>query len=239
MILAIDIGNSRIKWGLRDGRAWRGRGSVALADAQRLDREIPPGAIERTLIANVAGEAVARAVVSALGPRAGDVVCVRPAATQCGVHNGYEDPAQLGSDRWAALIGAHHLHREACLVVMAGTATTVDTLDAKGMFRGGLILPGIGLMRRSLARGTARLGLQAGIVAELPRNTADAIASGCMQAHLGAIERQFAQIAAEPGALCLLSGGASAALYERLDLPKRRVDDLVLEGLVRIGREPA
>lgn len=237
MILAIDIGNTRIKWGLHDGRGWRGCGSVALADVQRFDWEIPPGAIERAVIANVAGEAAARAVASALGQRAGELVWVRPAATQCGVRNGYEDPAQLGSDRWAALIGAHHLHPESCLVVMAGTATTVDVLDATGMFRGGLILPGIGLMRRSLAQGTARLGLQAGMVADLPRNTADAITSGCMQAHLGAIERQFARIAAEPGALCILSGGASASLHERLDLPRRRVDGLVLEGLIRIACE--
>ena len=69
---------------------------------------------------------------------------------QCGVRNGYAKPAQLGSDRWAALIAAWHLVQRKCLVVDSGTATTIDTLSGQGEFVGGLILPGVELMQRSL-----------------------------------------------------------------------------------------
>ncbi|GAB4168061.1 MAG: type III pantothenate kinase [Rhodocyclaceae bacterium] len=235
MILAIDIGNTRIKWGLRDGDRWRALGALSPADAGDLARQIPNEGVARTVIANVAGEGALRAILAGLGAAAGELVRVRPARSQCGVRNGYEDPAQLGADRWAALIGARSVHTGACVVVSAGTATTVDVLDASGLFRGGLILPGVEMMRRSLAHGTARLGLRAGSFTDFPLSTADAIESGCMQAQLGAVERQFARIAQEPGALCLVSGGAGALLYDFLRIPRRMIDNLVLEGLARIG----
>lgn len=72
--------------------------------------------------------------------------------------NGYRDPAQLGADRWHALIAARARWPDTALVVVnAGTATTVDAIDAAGRFRGGVIAPGVRLMLDSLARGTARL----------------------------------------------------------------------------------
>jgi type III pantothenate kinase len=153
------------------------------------------------------------------------------------VRNAYERPEQLGADRWAALIGARSLHPGSTLVVMAGTATTVDLLDGQGLFRGGLILPGLDLMRRSLARNTAQLDLLPGEFRDTPTNTADAIFSGCLSAQAGAVERMFQHIAAEPDALCLLSGGAALHLLPLLRIPVRPVENLVLEGLARIGQE--
>ena len=156
-------------------------------------------------------------------------------AEQCGVKNGYQDPAQLGADRWAGLIGAHRLHEGACLVVNAGTATTIDVLDAGGVFQGGVILPGVYLMRRALAGNTAQLLLTAGEYKALPRNTADAIASGCLLASAAAIERMFVRVSGQSGAVCLLSGGAADSLSPLLDIPLLRIDNLVLEGLACIG----
>ena len=156
---------------------------------------------------------------------------------QCGVRNLYDNPAQLGADRWAALIGARTLHAGACLVVCAGTATTVDVLDDEGNFQGGLILPGVALMVRALAGNTAQLPLAEGKFAGLPRNTADAIVSGCLHAQAGAIERMFEQVVAYAEATCLVGGGAAAQLCDLLRIPTRQVDTLVLEGLARIGRE--
>ena len=120
-------------------------------------------------------------------------------------------------------------------MVCAGTATTVDRLDADGLFRGGLILPGSDLMRSALAQNTAQLPLVDGQYQELPRNTADAIASGCLLAQLGAIERMFAALATAPEALCLITGGAAQGMAAHLRIPNRRVENLVLEGLVRFG----
>jgi type III pantothenate kinase len=233
-VLCIDCGNTRLKWGLRDGGAWLAQGALPLT---RLD-ELTAGA-ERILACNVAG-ARGREAIEAFSARRGVAVeWLRSRAAQCGISNGYQHPEQLGADRWAALIGARHLYAGACLVVNSGTATTVDVLTADGCFRGGLILPGLAMMRGSLAANTADLPAGAGEMRELPTNTFDAIASGCLHATAGAIERMFRQIAAAPGACCLLSGGAAPAIAQYLTLPLRVIDNLVLEGLARVAGEAA
>lgn len=238
MIFAIDCGNTRLKWGVHDGAGWRALGLLEYADLPGLAELIraQPG-IDRAVVANVAGPQVGDAVLSALTLLGTPHVWVKSQSAQCGVRNLYDNPAQLGADRWAALIGARTLHAGACLVVCAGTATTVDVLDDEGNFQGGLILPGVALMVRALAGNTAQLPLAEGKFAGLPRNTADAIASGCLHAQAGAIERMFEQVAAYAEATCLVGGGAAAQLCDLLRIPKRQVDTLVLEGLARIGRE--
>lgn len=238
MILCIDCGNSRLKWGLHDGRQWLEHGALPLGEIDRLPRlfaSLPR--LRRAIACNVASDAVRAAVEAALAGLVLDspLVWVVSRAEQCGVKNAYADPAQLGADRWAALIGARHVHDGASLVVNAGTATTMDVLTADGVFQGGLILPGIELMRTALSRDTARLPLAAGAFSRLPRNTADAIASGALQATAGAIVRMFAQIADGPDAICLLSGGAADPLAPLLEMPVRRIDNLVLEGLARLA----
>ena len=77
--------------------------------------------------------------------------------TAAGVRNGYSNPAQLGVDRWLAVIGAFHRHRDACCVVDAGTALTIDGVDATGQHLGGFIVPGPRLMVESLLTGTSDL----------------------------------------------------------------------------------
>jgi type III pantothenate kinase len=234
MILAIDAGNTRIKWGLHDGAAWAGRGALALAEAEELAASItaPPAAI---VAANVAGAEVARRIEASLARWRIPIRWASAQASQCGVVNGYDNPQQLGADRWAALIGARHLHAGAGLVVNAGTATTVDVLDSAGVFRGGLILPGFDLMRACLAHNTAQLPWSEGQYRDYPRNTADAIVSGCVHAQAGAVERMFAALSGDGPALCLLCGGAAGLLAPALRVPHRLVDNLVLEGLVRIA----
>ncbi len=232
MMLAIDAGNSRIKWGLRAGGGWSARGSLGHGEIESLDAALP-ATIEHVIVANVAGQTLASRLEQLLSRRARSLEWLLASASRCGVRNGYRDPAQLGVDRWAALIGAWHMVGGRCLVVMAGTATTVDLLDDAGRFCGGLILPGLLLMRQSLASGTARLGLPDGRYAALPDCTANAIYSGCVNAQIGAIERMYRGLGEAP---LLLAGGAAEALAEHLpQAPLRRSDDLVLEGLARIG----
>jgi len=190
---------------------------------------------QRIVACNVAGERVG-AEVEALAAHLGvPLSWVRAQARQAGVVNCYENPAQLGADRWAALIGARALHGAACLVVNAGTATTIDVLDADGVFHGGLILPGLALMRSALSGNTAGLPYARGEFSALPRSTDAAIVSGALHATLGAIERMFRHVAAAPGALCLLSGGAAGDIAGQATLPLRHIDNLVLEGLARLG----
>lgn len=237
MKLLLDLGNSRLKWGVHcDGR-WRAQGVLEYEHLERLAPAIlaigqPDGAVG----ANVAGGRRAAEVEMAL-PAGLEVRWNAPTARQCGVVNGYVRADQLGADRWAALIGARHLHRGAALVVMAGTATTVDLLAADGEFEGGLILPGLALMRRSLASDTSDLPFADGHHVERPRRTEDAIVSGCLEAQAGAIERMFARIDQRQQPLCLMSGGAADAIATTLALPCRRVENLVLEGLARIAED--
>lgn len=233
MILCLDAGNTRLKWGLRDRAAWRGQGVLEHEETGRLADLLPEG-VTRVVACNVAGAEV-ELRIEALAATLGFALewFVSTAAAR-GVTNGYDDPARLGADRWAALLGARSLHRGDALVVMAGTATTIDVLDAGGTFRGGLILPGLALMHAALAANTAGLPEARGSYREVPTNTDDAIVSGGLHATLGAIERMARCAFGRPAGaefLCLLSGGAAAALAPHLELPLRRVDNLVLEGL--------
>lgn len=238
-LLCLDCGNTRLKWGLNESGRWLERGALPLAEIGLLPEALSslprPG---RAIACNVAGAQAGDAIAAVAAALAVPLFWAESRAEQCGVKNSYNDPAQLGADRWAALIGARGLHQGACLVVNAGTATTIDVLDAQGVFQGGLILPGVELMRAALARNTAQLPLADGGFSALPRNTADAIASGSLQATAGAIERMFAQISGQANAICLLSGGAAQALQPLLDLPLQAIDNLVLEGLVRQASVP-
>lgn len=235
MILCIDSGNSRIKWGLHGKDAWHERGVLehaAVAQLAALPQQLPLPAC--VMIANVAGAAALASIRKALAPWISVLHEVKSTVAAGGVVNLYENPAALGVDRWCALIGARSLTQGPCVAVMAGTATTIDSLDGDGNFLGGLILPGLDLMRRALARDTAALPLAAGKYAAWPRTTDDAITSGCLEAQLGAIERAVARLAE---ADCLLSGGAAATIGEHLAVPHRLVDNLVLEGLLRLAAD--
>ena len=235
MDLLLDAGNTRLKWGLWGAAGWHGQGAIALAALDELAGVLAAaGPVRRVLGANVAGAEVAVRLAGLLAARSLEPEWIRPVESAFGVHNRYLDPSRLGADRWAALIGARALHGAAALVVTSGTATTADVLDSQGVFQGGVILPGLDLMRLSLARDTAQLPFSDGRFERTPRRTADAIQTGCLHAQLGAIERMFRLVAGEPGSLCLLNGGAAAALAPLLECPLREVDNLVLEGLVRM-----
>lgn len=238
VILAVDAGNSRVKWALHDGRAFTREAWVALAGVRGLAgtwEALPPPA--RIVVANVAGEAVRNDLRELFGRWDAEVIWVAGRRSQCGVTSLYEDPAQLGPDRWGALIGARHLVKGACLVVNSGTAMTVDALAAGGEFLGGLIVPGFDLMHQALASNTALLSADRGRFAAFPRNSADAITSGSIQALCGAVERmRNAMIDAGHGEpAVLIGGGASGVLAEHLGMRARFVERLVLEGLVRIA----
>jgi len=234
MILAVDCGNTRLKWGLHEAGAWRQTGAATVEDAGRLERhwkKLP--AVDKVVVANVAGPS-ARATLGSIFSRLRyRAIWVEAKRRECGVTNGYSRPAQLGADRWAALIGAWSIERGPCLVVMAGTATTADILKSDGRFAGGAILPGLDMMKRSLAKNTAGLAHARGRFSVPPRRTADAIETGCLLAQAGTIERMFATL--ERDAKCLLAGGAAARIAPHLRIRARKAENLVLEGLVRIA----
>lgn len=237
MIICIDSGNTRIKWGVHDGGRWLAQGALAQADIQQLGGQLagwPQPA--RVMLANVAGSEAGHQIRQQLAAWEANLCEVRSSHQRCGVENLYEKPETLGVDRWCALIGARGLASGPMVVVMAGTATTIDTLDADGQFLGGIILPGFDMMAASLARGTAGLHLADGEYSLHPRCTDDAIVSGVVEAQAGAIERIFARLPA-PEAHCVLSGGHARQLAPRLVIPWRIAHNLPLEGLKQIAFE--
>ena len=245
--LLIDIGNTFLKWGLFRPSSQGGARENRLESGHALLEEIPALPAQfakfptpaRIVISNVAGTRVRAATIRALEtwPDAPAPHWLVPKIEQCGVTTSYRNPAQLGSDRWAALIGARWLlGPRAAMVVVCGTATTIDFLSPAGLFKGGTIMPGVGLMLRSLHEGTAALPDQGGEFDEYPKQTVDAIASGCQHAQAGAIERMYAHEAkVEDDLTCLVSGGAARAVLPRLAIPHRYHENLALEGLYRVS----
>jgi type III pantothenate kinase len=247
MILAIDAGNSRVKWGwleeapgadsLIPGYRWSSVATVSLIEFAASSDHVNPFSVtheapESIVISNVAGEGAHQLLVNWTRIFDAEPFWLHGEAERCGVKSGYERPEQLGSDRWAALVAARSLHNGPCLVVNAGTATTVDMLADDGTFLGGVILPGVELMRFVLHEHTGRLPIQEGAYREAPRNTLDAIETGCRHAQAGAIERMyrtFRELDGNP--LCIVAGGAGQALMEQIVAPRRYVENLVLVGL--------
>jgi len=240
MILAIDAGNSRVKWGWHDGTSWSGIANVSLIEFAASSDHVNPFSAthenpSRIVVSNVAGEGAHQLIVNWTSIFDAAPEWVHGVRELCGVRNLYDQPEVLGPDRWAALIAARVLEpRRSCLVVNSGTCTTVDMLSAKGEFTGGLILPGIDLMRFVLHEHTGRLPLQEGKYITAPRTTIDAIETGCRHAQAGAVERMYRVLGGDSA--CLISGGGGPSLIARLDLPCRYVENLVLEGLACIGR---
>jgi type III pantothenate kinase len=232
MILCLDAGNSRLKYGLHDGANWLAKGALDFRELGTLSATLP-GLPTRIIACNVAGEPSRLAIESLAAHYNKPVIWFKSSDHACGVINGYKTPTQLGADRWAALIGARSLHKIAAIVVMSGTATTIDVLDASGKFRGGVILPGLELMRSALAGNTAGLPLATGNYVPVPTTTDDAIISGALHATIGAIERMRQEIGQEIGesTMCLISGGAALEIATRLPGSHQVIDNLVLDGL--------
>ena len=247
--LAIDVGNTRLKWAQyaspQPGANLLAHGAVFLETIDNLaDTDwkhlTPPGSMLGSI---VAGEGVKRRVEEQMGelwdipPRW--VVSSKFAA---GVTNGYDHPNRLGTDRWVALIGARHRvlamggEPRPALVVMVGTAVTVDALDADGKFLGGLILPGFGLMLRALEMGTAGLKAPTGEAVDFPTNTSDALMSGGADAIAGAVERMNRKLLEHTGQtpLLLMTGGAAVKLAPIIDLPFETVETLIFDGLLQL-----
>ena len=238
--MAVDAGNSRVKWALYENRAFTKQGWVATNEPQRLDAEWKSlAAPDVVVIANVAGHTVATYLNFACRRWRLSPIWVKGQPRQCGVSNAYDVPEQLGPDRWAALIGAHVAAPGNTVVVCTGTATTVDALTDNGAFLGGMILPGIDMMRGSLASKTARLGSEPGEVVSFPRSTRDAITTGAVRATCGAIEHMLGEMqqAGYNGVNVIATGGAAAAIATVCRFPVSINDRLVLQGLVCIGAE--
>jgi type III pantothenate kinase len=248
--LAIDVGNTRLKWALYEapapGATVLSQGVEFLENIEKLGEGDWAGlpAPDRMLGCIVAGEAVKRRVQEQM--ELWDVAAnwVVSSAAEAGVVNGYDYPTRLGPDRWVAMIGARHRMlsmgpARPMVVVMVGTAVTVEAMDADGRFLGGLILPGHGIMLRALESGTAGLHVPTGEVREFPTNTSDALTSGGTYAIAGAVECMVRNVRQHCGAepMCIMTGGAGWKMAPSLSVHFELVESLIFDGLLVIAQQ--
>jgi type III pantothenate kinase len=248
--LAVDVGNTRLKWALFEG-PWPGATVLAhgVEFLENIDKMVDGAWAhlprpERMLGCAVAADTVRRRVEEQM-EELWDVPAhwVVASAAEAGLTNGYDHPTRLGADRWVAMIGAWHRMlaqgpARPLVVVMVGTAVTVEAVDLTGRFLGGFILPGHGIMLRALESGTAGLYVPTGEVREFPTNTSDALTSGGTYAIAGAVERMVQHVrhrcAAEPA--CFMTGGAGWKMAPHMSVRFELVDSLIFDGLLQIAK---
>lgn len=255
-ILLFDIGNSRLKWACvgahrdpseRQKKLWDYSGAIdlKLLDANEYRAELAhyiKSTIPQPIVIGiccVAAESYYELLHELFSDWQGiPILRIFGNSAYPQLRTQYQNSETLGADRWAAMIAARQLSLDNCLVISAGTATTIDFLGSNGMHRGGWIIPGVSLMRNSLLDHTARLNIpNDGIQGHgIGLSTPSAIEEGCLSAHVGAIlsALEFAKQKNQAIARIWIDGGHADALLARLDqtsIKVEKISGLVLRGL--------
>jgi type III pantothenate kinase len=255
MDLLIDIGNTNLRWAaLGDDSTAETQAGPALGEVHSLrhhgampmdllaawDRLPAP---RKVLVSNVGGGELAAHLTRAARSLWGTEP--RFAATQAegfGIRVAYAEPGRLGVDRWLALIAARRHAPGPSLIVDAGTAITYDLLLADGTHLGGLILPGVRMLREALISGT-RIPSWADPPDPAPGdpawadNTAAAIAGASLQAPAALAERLWGQLRDRTGTEphLIFTGGDAERLSQLVGVPARILPALVLQGLALLA----
>lgn len=256
-VLLLDAGNTRLKWGLCERGRFLHRGEFSY-DWSALPKQftaqwsalLNAGSVEKVVLCNVAGDRlesplrqwladsiVHKKSLQETAPLTIENVVAQPQAF--GVQCAYEQPAQLGADRWAALVAARHHVTGASCVIDCGTALTIDVLTVEGVHVGGLIAPGMTTMRQSLLENTAQIDVDVATDSSLfsVRDTASAVQAGIMAATVGMVQQALQQCDAhgQPAPVCVVTGGNAQALLPSLPEGSLHDAEWVLKGLAIIA----
>ncbi len=242
-LLAIDVGNTHIKLGLRQAGQWSHEWRMSTDVRRTADEYRQP---LKGFLAEAGFDMVDNVVLASVVPlltpafvRVGEALSegrvLKVAPPGYGMEVSYEPPSSLGADRFANAMAAYALCRQAVVVVDVGTTTTVDAVSAAGRFLGGAIAPGPHFMAQALAEGTAQLPMIPPSLTEgaLGGSTHEAIQVGVAQTLVGGVDRLVRRTWRLLGAECpvVLTGGWGARLAPLLDFPVQLVPRLTLEGL--------
>ena len=239
--LLLDGGNSQLKWAWVRGGQIGEIGRAPYRDLGKLGEEwrARSDGISRIIGSAVCGEAK-KALVAAQLPQPIEWLASMPQGL--GIRNHYRNPAEHGADRWFNALGARRFSSHACVVVSCGTAVTIDALTEDNHYLGGTIMPGFHLMKEAMAQKTANLNRPIGRVYPFPTTTANALASGMMDAVCGSILLMHARLQEKAGAGrqvdVVLTGGGAAKVAQALpsaftlDNTVKIVDNLVIYGLL-------
>jgi type III pantothenate kinase len=242
MDLLIDIGNTNLKWAIGEsgslGEMWtvRHHGGMPIDLYAAWEQLTPP---ERVLVGNVGGDRMAGAVTRACRSYWGcEPRYAKTESRSYGVTIAYERPERLGVDRWLALIATHQAFDGPVLIVDAGTAVTYDLLLPDGRHLGGLILPGIEMMRDGLLAGTHIPRVEPEELAEpWAADTGTAVAAGSIQAPAALAERLCAKLEDLVGDApeLIVTGGDAERLLPAVSRRVRHQPNLVLQGLALLA----
>ena len=233
MILDIDAGNTRIKWRVLDqGQVVSSGDQLTESVRQLAALDITCAeSIQRIRLSSVAGSDIIESLQNQFDCPLEVAVVDESAA---GITCGYKDYQQLGVDRWLAVIAAYKKIASSLIVIDAGSAVTIDIVDADSAHQGGYIVPGLRLMHQALWQGTEHIKVEAKSVANITtpgRSTDDAVDKGCLLLLVSTIESLVNQY----GCKLVITGGDGLMLRDQLSVPADYYPDLVLEGLAVAG----
>lgn len=249
MLLAIDIGNTNTVFALFSGED--------LAHSWRCKTEHARSADEYAVFLNQLfqitehqWDEIDGVIVSSVVPDTNfhierfcckyikkEPVFVNPAVVQLEID--LENPSEIGADRLVNAAAVMAYYTAPAIVIDFGTATTFDVVDTGGVYRGGVIAPGIKLSIEALTRRAAKLPQ---IAIESPqniigKNTISAMQSGMYWGYMGLIESIVGKIKAEMGKdnISVIATGGLAPLYaQNTDVIDFVDDDLIMKGLLSI-----
>ncbi len=246
MKLLVDIGNSRVKWttmdnnGLSDSHSFDRNKSGIKASLNKAWKALSD--IESIYVANVAGEKIAEQL-SDWTQKQWDITpqFIHAEKKHFGVSNAYDEPEKLGVDRWLSLISARQHARLAQCIIDCGTAITVDIVTKTGQHQGGMIIPGISIMKSSLVNNTDALTADTDTqeFKTLATNTYSAIQTGTLYAVTATIERIINDLkeSFNNRVRFIITGGDAEALLPLLSDDVHYYPDIVLKGLAFYARQ--
>ncbi len=248
-ILAISVGNSRTSFGLYEGDEDSGVRALSNDDPGAIAREILEAAKE------LAGADESRALLATVNPEFSEslVATIRPGLdldlllvgddVPVPIEQAVHEKSGVGLDRLLAALAGFDRVTQACAVIDAGTAVTVDFVDGEGVFQGGAILPGPRLMLDALS---ARAALLPDIELREPvgvepfgKNTEECMLNGVFHGLRGAVRHIIEGYAERYGAYprILATGGDAHVLFDTDEFVETIVDDLILKGIALSWRK--
>lgn len=232
--LQMDVGNSSAKWRLVNDGCVVARGKYSADDDRSRQLLLActdqPGQI---WISSVAAPEAESALAAMLLDMWGvEPWFARTRARSGSLLNSYEDASRMGVDRWLVMLAARQRGAERFCVIDAGSALTIDLVDASGQHEGGYIIPGPALMERALLLDTDRVRFeeQVGYGLSPGSSTAEAVRHGIALAQAGAVALAIDRVAMAPLSL-FFCGGGGELLMDLLDRGGNYEPDLVFEGL--------
>lgn len=245
-ILAVTLGNSTAALAVAsDGQVGEVL-RVPVQEIERLRQRLDQAHRDRLQVALVASS-VNPAALECLQNLASEVTQAVPDVAGVDfpipIATDVEEPERVGADRLLGALAAYRRVRGACIIVDFGTAITVNAVQGDGTFVGGAIFPGLTMMARSLAAGTALLPsivLSDGGPA-IGRNTQKAMGAGIFHGAAGAVTRLVSGAREVVGstARVIVTGGDSRVAELLPPDCRTIVPDLVMEGLIAAYREYA